>query len=65
MNPPNAEAPVISDGNSSDDTENLPEKEKETHNSTQPSQQSIPPLKWYSICVGLYLTALLYGTVLT
>ncbi|KAL6904127.1 major facilitator superfamily domain-containing protein [Trichoderma evansii] len=55
--------PVILDGNSSDDTENQrpPQNEKKANDTAQPTQQSISSWKWISICVGLYLTALLYG----
>ncbi|KAM0510760.1 hypothetical protein ACHAPE_010558 [Trichoderma viride] len=63
MNPPKEVTSVVPDGNSSDDTENqkTSENEKRLDDSTPSLQQSISPWKWHSICVGLYLTALLYG----
>lgn len=67
MNPPKEATSVIPDGNSSDDTENQKTSENEkTLDDSMPSlQQTISPWKWYSICVGLYLTALLYGRAMT
>ncbi|KAL7928861.1 major facilitator superfamily domain-containing protein [Trichoderma chlorosporum] len=63
MDPLKEAAPAISDGNSTDDTENqiLSSNEKNADTSTPPLHESFSSLKWYSICVGLYLTALLYG----
>ncbi|RFU74048.1 mfs general substrate transporter [Trichoderma arundinaceum] len=63
MNTSNEAAAATLDGSSSDDTENQrpSQKEKTSDDLTPLFQQSISSWKWYSICVGLYLTTLLYG----
>ncbi|KAL6821171.1 major facilitator superfamily domain-containing protein [Trichoderma sp. SZMC 28015] len=62
MDPPKQAVPVISDGNTTDDTERQGQSENEKAVDTSPPlNQSISSWKWYSICVGLYLTAVLYG----
>lgn len=66
MDPPKQVVPVISDGNTTDDTERQGQSENEKIVDTSPPlNQSISSWKWYSICVGLYLTAVLYGMPLT
>ncbi|KAL6797124.1 major facilitator superfamily domain-containing protein [Trichoderma sp. SZMC 28012] len=62
MDPPKQAVPVISDGNTTDDTEiQKPLENEKTVDTSPPLNQSISSWKWYSICVGLYLTAVLYG----
>lgn len=63
MNPLNEATLVVPHGNASDDTEGprTSQNEKRFDDSMPLLQQSISSWKWYSICVGLYLTALLYG----